>query len=82
MGFKEIRKIKDGKSYIYMGNDNKALIGGVGTYQLKLTNKKTFDPKECLYAPGMRRNLLSVECLKKLCFLFYFGNEKFVMNKV
>lgn len=62
--FKEIRKIEDGSSFIYMRNNDKTLVG-VGTNQLKLPNKKTFDLKECLYAPSTRRNLLSIFCLEK-----------------
>ena len=40
--FKEIKKIEDGKSFVFMGNDDRALIEGVGTYALKLQENKVF----------------------------------------
>ena len=34
------KKIEDGKSFIFMGNDDKALIERVGTYTLELQDNK------------------------------------------
>ena len=79
--FKEIRKIEDGKHFIFMGNDDKALIEGIGNYVLKLQDNKVFFLKDYLYIPSIRRNLLSISCLEKLSFSFFFGNRKFIMYK-
>ena len=53
-----------------MGNDDKALIEGIGTYALKLQENKVFFLEDCLYVPSIRRNLLSISCLEKLGFSF------------
>jgi hypothetical protein len=79
-GFKEIHKISDGASYIYMGNDAKAKIEGIGVFELKLNNGSTFDLVDYFYAPSLRRNLLSVSILEKLGYDFYFGNGQFLMK--
>jgi hypothetical protein len=79
-GFKEIQKISDEASYIYMGNDAKAKIEGIGVFELKLNNGSTFDLVDCLYAPSLRRNLLAVSMLEKLGYDFYFGNGRFLMK--
>lgn len=50
LGFKEIRKIEDGRSFIYIGNNDKAPVEGVGTYQLKLEDNKVFKLEDCLFA--------------------------------
>ena len=62
MGFKELQKINDGASYIYMGNDAKAKIEGIGVFELKLNNGSTFDLVDCLYALSLRRNLYLFLC--------------------
>ena len=80
-GFRGLQKINDGASYIYMGNDAKAKIEGIGVFELKLNNGSTFDLVDCLYAPSLRRNLLSVSMLEKLGYDFYFGNGRFLMKK-
>ena len=64
-----------------MGNDAKAKIEGIGVFELKLNNGSTFDLVDCLYAPSLRRNLLSVSMLEKLGYDFYFGNGRFLMKK-
>ena len=79
-GFKEIKKIKDEIFFIFMGN--KALIERIGTYALKLQDNKVFFLKDCLYIPSIKSNLLSVYCLAKFGFSFFFRNEKFVMYRV
>jgi hypothetical protein len=78
--FKEIQKISDEASYIYMRNDGKAKIEGIGIFELMLNNGSTFDLVDCLYAPSLRRNLLSVSMLEKLGYDFYFGNGWFLMK--
>lgn len=67
-----IRKSEDTKSFIYMGNGDKAHIEGARTYLLPLPNNCTFEHFDCLYVPTMRRNLLSVVPLEKLGFSYFF----------
>lgn len=51
------------------------------TFVLKLNVGMTFDIFEFLFSPSMRSNILSITCLKKLGFEFYFVNDRFLMRK-
>lgn len=79
-GFEGLRRIDDGKSLIYMGNNDRAAVEGIGNWILNLDSGIKLILEECLYAPTVRRNLFSISRLEKCGFEFDFGNGRFLMS--
>ena len=48
---------------------------GIGTYRLDLKGGRTLDLHDVLYAPGIRRNLLSVTSLLSIGYRFCFESQ-------
>ena len=62
--------------FIYMGNDNKTSIEGIGLFKLQLESSCYLDLDETFYVSSFRRNLVSVSRSDKSGYSCTFENEK------
>ena len=62
-GFKQTRLLSEGEVYLHLGSDAKVAAEAVGDFHLSFRNGRTLILKDCLYAPFIRRNLISVSSL-------------------
>jgi transposase InsO family protein len=62
-GLEEFRPIATGSYRVYMGNNAAEDVLGIGVYHLRTRVGHTITLHDTLYAPGMRRNLISVSRL-------------------
>uniref|UniRef100_A0A2N9IJL4 CCHC-type domain-containing protein n=1 Tax=Fagus sylvatica TaxID=28930 RepID=A0A2N9IJL4_FAGSY len=72
VGFVEFRRIPIGSRNIAVGNGASVEVLGIGTYKLDLRGGRTLLLHDVLYAPEIRRNLLSLLVLLRLGFQFVF----------
>ena len=72
VGFMEYRWIPIGSRDIKVGNGASVEVLGIGTYKLELHCGRTLLLYDVLYAPEIRRNLLSIVTLLRLGFQFIF----------
>ncbi|MCS5023643.1 CCHC-type zinc finger protein, partial [Staphylococcus aureus] len=61
--FVEYRRIPAGARWIYMGNNSRVEVKGIGTCKLNLRGGRTLLLHDVLHAPEVRRNLVSVPVL-------------------
>ncbi|KAF8031044.1 hypothetical protein BT93_D0278 [Corymbia citriodora subsp. variegata] len=61
--------------WIYVGNNSRAEVKGIGTCQLNMRGGRTLFLHDVLYAPKIRRNLVSVLVLVKFGFNLNFHNS-------
>ena len=69
----EFRRIPKGSRSIYMGNNASTYMLGIGTCKLELRGGRTLYLRDVLYAPKVRRNLVSVLVLLELGFQLIFN---------
>ena len=69
----EFRRIPKGNRSIYMGNNASTNVLGIGTCKLELRGGRTLYLHDVLYAPKVRRNLVSVLVLLELGFQLIFN---------
>ena len=77
-----MQTIPRGDRYVYLGNNARAEILGIGTYVLKLPGGGKLLLKDTLYSPSMRRNLVYVSQLESTGYdiLFGKGRVKILLN--
>ena len=75
MGFVEYRQIPVGSRDIKVGIGASVEVPRIGTYKLEWRGGRTLLLHDVLYAPEIRRNLLSVVTLLRLGFRFIFENN-------
>ncbi|CAA7045970.1 unnamed protein product [Microthlaspi erraticum] len=63
--FVEYRRVPKGTRWLYVGNNSKVAVQGIGTCQLHMSGGKTLILHDVLYAPEIRRDLVSVLALLK-----------------
>ncbi|WVZ22010.1 hypothetical protein V8G54_000554, partial [Vigna mungo] len=74
-------KEDDNGEVLYMGNDSMAKVLGVGQVELLLSSGKSLVLRDVLYAPELRRNLVSGVILNRLGFKLVFESDKFILSK-
>lgn len=62
--FCSFKPVQKGTRYIYLGTTSKANILGIGDYNLKLPSGGILLLKNTVFAPDMRKNLISVPRLE------------------
>ncbi|GKE98131.1 retrotransposon protein, putative, ty1-copia subclass, partial [Tanacetum coccineum] len=62
-GFREARKLKQGALYLYVGNDVRAQVEAIGSYDLVLPNGLVICLDNFHYAPTLTRGVVSVSRL-------------------
>ena len=75
VGFVEYRRIPSGSKVLCMGNGDSVDVLGMCTYKLDLRGGRALLIHDVLYAPDVRRNLLSVTALLRLGFRLSFENN-------
>ena len=70
--FTEYRRIPKGTRWLYVGNNTKVAVIGIGTCQLHMRGGKNLILHDVLYAPEIRRDLVSVLALLRLGFSLNF----------
>ena len=75
-GFTSLKPIPKGTRFIYLGTTSKADILGIGDYNLKLPSGGILLLKNTVFAPDMRKNLISVSRLESAGFDVNFSNGK------
>ena len=89
----EFRRIPQGTKWIYVGNNSKAEVKGIDTCKLVIRSGQNLFLHDVLFAPDIRRNLVSMLVLIKLNFelslhgqgvnLFlrqkYYGSDGFIV---
>ena len=82
--YAEFHRIPQGTCWIYVGNNSRVEVKGEGTCKLELRGGRTLLLHDVLYAPEIRRNLVSVRVLLELGYTLnfsgriltiYFGSE-------
>ena len=71
----EFRRISFGTRWIYVGNNSKVEVKGIGTCKLKLSKGRTLFLHDVLYALDIRRNLVSMLVLLSLGFNLIFHDS-------
>jgi len=66
----------DDERFIYVADDNKVVVGVVGTFRLCSKTGLFLDLFETFYVLSFRRNLVSVSCLDKSGYHCSFENNK------
>ena len=75
-GYVEYCRISTGARWIYVGDNNKVGVKGIGTCKLSLRGGQTLYLHDVLYAPDIRRNLVSVNVLLGLGYNMYFHDKQ------
>ncbi|PWA47627.1 hypothetical protein CTI12_AA497560 [Artemisia annua] len=73
--FVDYRRIPRGSKYIYIRNDTKAEAFGIATCKLKMRGGRTLYLHDVLYAPDVRRSLVSVLVLLNLGYKLVFDDR-------
>ena len=73
--FEEYRRIPEGSKWIYVGNNSRVAVKGIGTCRLVLDGGKTLLLHDVLFAPDIRRNIISVVVLMGLGYSWYFHDN-------
>ena len=71
----DFHRISKGSRSIYMGNNTSTDVLGIGTYKLIMRKGRTLYLHGVLYAPEVRRNLVSIVVLVKLGFKIVFEQD-------
>ncbi|KAK3012314.1 hypothetical protein RJ639_012614 [Escallonia herrerae] len=79
--FVEMKDVKAGDHKIYMGNNMYCNVLDVGTVKIPLPGQNNLILTDVLYAPNMRRNLLSVPRMDKKGFELHFRSSKVSIGK-
>ncbi|KAI3728565.1 hypothetical protein L6452_17203 [Arctium lappa] len=74
-------KVVDDGQNLYMGNAATTDVKGIGDVLLKMTSGKELKIRDVLYAPELRKNLVSGWLLNKFGFKLVFESYKFVLSK-
>ena len=73
--FVDFRRLSYGARWIYMGNNAKIEVKGIGTCKLVFRDGRTLLLHDVLYAPSIRRNLIYVTVLMNLGFDWLFSKN-------
>lgn len=79
-GLTEFEELKKGEQRIFMGNNTYLDVVGIGSYRLDLGDS-VMVLKNVMFAPGMRRNLVSVPALLKNGLEVRFYNNRVSIGK-
>ena len=71
----DFHRILKGSRSIYMGNNTSTDVLGIGTCKLLMQKGRTLYLHDVIYAPEVRRNLVSIVVLVKLSFKIVFEQD-------
>ena len=73
--FVEYRRIPEGSKWIYVGNNTRVAVKGIGTCKLVLEGGHTLLLHDVLFAPDIRRNIISVVVMLGLGYEWHFHDN-------
>ena len=73
--FEDFRRISSGTKWIFVGNNSKVEVKGIGTCKIDLHGGRTLILQDVLYAPDIRRNIVSVVKLLNLGYKWIFHDN-------
>ena len=73
--FVDFQRIPNGERWIYIGKNVRIQVKKKGTYKLVLRGGQTLFLHDVLYAPSIRRNLVSILIILKFSFNWYFYDD-------
>ena len=74
-GLRGARKLAYGERYLYVGNDIRAAVEAIGTFDLVLSSGLILVLNNCHYAPSIVRGVISVSLLLDNGFVHTFINN-------
>ncbi|XP_028051930.1 uncharacterized protein LOC114256474 isoform X3 [Camellia sinensis] len=74
-GFKETRRLKEGKMLIKLGISATVAAVSIGTFYLELSFNRTLVLEDCLFVPNICGNLIFVSKLISLGYCFFFSSK-------
>ena len=77
-GLRGARKLAYGERYLYVGNDIRAAVKAIGTFDLVLPSGLILVLNNCHYAPSIVRGVVSVSLLLDNGFVHTFINNGFL----
>ncbi|GKA24296.1 retrotransposon protein, putative, ty1-copia subclass [Tanacetum coccineum] len=80
-GFREVRKLKQGALYLYVGNGVRAQVEAIGSFDLVLPNGLVICLDNCHYAPSITRGFVSVHRLVENGFVQCFTDFGISVSK-
>ncbi|GJS87004.1 NIN-like protein [Tanacetum coccineum] len=80
-GFRIERKLKQGALYLYMGNEVRAQVEAIGSFDLVLPNGLVICLDNCHYAPTITRGVVSVSRLVDNGFVQCFTDYGILVSK-
>ncbi|GJV92166.1 retrotransposon protein, putative, ty1-copia subclass [Tanacetum coccineum] len=80
-GFREARKLKQGALYLYVGNDVRAQVEAIGSFDLVFPNGLVICLDNCHYAPSITRGVVSVHRLVENGFVQCFTDFRISVSK-
>ncbi|GJY56979.1 retrotransposon protein, putative, ty1-copia subclass [Tanacetum coccineum] len=80
-GFREVRKLKQGALYLYVGNGVRAQVEAIRSYDLVLPNGLVICLDNCHYAPSITRGVVSVYHLVENRFVQCFTDFRILVSK-
>ena len=69
------RRLKQGEVSLRVGNGAMVAASAIGTFFLKMTSGHVISLNDCLFVPSAVRNIVSISCLCKDNYEFYFRNK-------
>nr|GEW11121.1 hypothetical protein [Tanacetum cinerariifolium] len=78
---KEVRKLKQGALYLYVGNGVRVQVEAIGSFNLVLPNGLVICLDNCHYAPSITRGVVSVHCLVEYGFVQCFTDFGISVSK-
>ncbi|GKA84653.1 retrotransposon protein, putative, ty1-copia subclass [Tanacetum coccineum] len=80
-GFREARKLKQRALYLYVGNDVRAQVEAIGSYDVVFPNGLVICLDNCHYAPSITRGVVSVHRLVENGFVQRFTDFEISVSK-
>ena len=74
--FVDMKEVKAGDHHVYMGNNTYCDVLGIGIVKIMIPGERNLYLLDVLFAPTMRRNLISIPCLDEKSFEIRFHSRK------
>ena len=74
-GLRDNRHLNKGESDLRVGNGPRVASLTIGTYILTLPSGLILSLEDCYYIPNLKKNIVSISCLKKKGFHLTFSNN-------
>ena len=72
---KRSRRLKQGEVSLRVGNRAMIVASAIGTFFFKMSSRHVISLNDCLFVPSAVRNIVSISCLCKDNYEFYFRNK-------